>query len=191
MKRYRKVLLNLIRSRFQGSRSIIGAEIGVWRGHTSELLLHHLPDLSLLAVDTWEKLAGPLTEPVPIDMLQDAHNEFLQRTALFQQRCLIFQMASVIAAQRVAYRSLNFVFIDADHCYDHVMADLTAWYPKLKGGGLFCGHDYDNVHDRRGIFGVKRAVNEFAQRHSLRCVVHPGTIWQLMEKSRSPSQRRF
>ena len=49
----------------------------------------------------------------------------------------------------------DFIFVDGDHSYDATFADCVAYYPLLKKGGLFCGHDYSNLPD------VNKAVNEF------------------------------
>jgi hypothetical protein len=38
--------------------------------------------------------------------------------------------------------SLDFVYIDANHKYDAVKKDLELWYPKVRKGGVFAGHDY-------------------------------------------------
>ena len=51
--------------------------------------------------------------------------------------------------------SVDFVFIDADHQYESVKKDITAWYPKIKIGGIMSGHDYISK------FGVADAVNSF------------------------------
>jgi predicted O-methyltransferase YrrM len=50
---------------------------------------------------------------------------------------------------------LDMVFIDADHKYEIVIADIRAWLPKVKPGGILCGHDY-----RRPGDDVNRAVDE-------------------------------
>lgn len=50
--------------------------------------------------------------------------------------------------------SVDFVFIDANHTYDFVKADVLAWLPKIKPGGIIAGHDYNAPHE------VERAVNE-------------------------------
>jgi predicted O-methyltransferase YrrM len=46
------------------------------------------------------------------------------------------------AADLYEDESVDFVFIDADHSYDSVVKDLTAWFPKVKNGGILAGHDY-------------------------------------------------
>jgi predicted O-methyltransferase YrrM len=52
-------------------------------------------------------------------------------------------LPSVSAARLFPDRSLDLVFIDGNHGYTAVRADLAAWRPKVRPGGLLCGHDYD------------------------------------------------
>ena len=49
---------------------------------------------------------------------------------------------SLAAAAKFADESLDFVYLDADHSYESVKADLNAWNPKIRTGGLFAGDDY-------------------------------------------------
>ena len=42
-----------------------------------------------------------------------------------------------------------------------VFRDLNAWYPQIKKGGIFCGHDFLDGIIPAGNFGVKTAVEEF------------------------------
>jgi len=64
------------------------------------------------------------------------------------------RMSSIEASKLYEDQSLDFVFIDANHEYEHVMKDLLHWYPKVKIGEVFGGHDWDWT-------GVRRAVEEF------------------------------
>jgi hypothetical protein len=50
-------------------------------------------------------------------------------------------------------KTIDMVFIDANHTYDAVKADIEAWLPKVRK--IICGHDYAD-----GWPGVKQAVNE-------------------------------
>ena len=34
------------------------------------------------------------------------------------------------------------LYIDGAHDYDSVLQDIELYYPKIKSGGLICGHDY-------------------------------------------------
>ena len=65
------------------------------------------------------------------------------------------RLPSLEAVLQYADGELDFGFIDGNHTYEMVGADIDAWLPKIKPGGVLAGHDY------RGRFaGVRRAVNE-------------------------------
>ena len=59
------------------------------------------------------------------------------------------------ASKEIEDNSLDMVYIDADHTYEGVKTDIESWYPKIRDGGMICGHDYSIL-----CFGVVRAVYE-------------------------------
>jgi predicted O-methyltransferase YrrM len=46
------------------------------------------------------------------------------------------------AAPRFADQTFDLIFIDGDHSYQGVKADIQAWKDKLKPSGILAGHDY-------------------------------------------------
>lgn len=62
---------------------------------------------------------------------------------------------SVRAAQYFADASLDFVFLDAAHDETSVRADIRAWLPKVRPGGVLAGDDYTPVWP-----GVMAAVRD-------------------------------
>jgi len=55
---------------------------------------------------------------------------------------------------------------------------MNEWWPKLRSGGLFAGHDYAAINfDTRcedgqmGLGAIKRAVDEFAREHDLTVMI--------------------
>ena len=61
--------------------------------------------------------------------------------------------------QAAAALALKFdlVFIDATHSEESVREDIQLWAPKVRPGGIVCGHDYNN----KRFPGVKIAVDEY------------------------------
>lgn len=55
----------------------------------------------------------------------------------------IFDMTSLEAANVIPDASLDICFIDADHRYESIKADILAYLPKMKPGGIICGHDFE------------------------------------------------
>ena len=72
---------------------------------------------------------------------------------LLGERIRLIQSTSESAAGTFAETSLDFVYIDADHAYASVVADIGLWLPKIKPGGLLAGHDFD-------LPSVRTAVRE-------------------------------
>ena len=57
----------------------------------------------------------------------------------------IHAKSSVEAAEEFAPGSIDAVFIDDDHREAHALASINAWKPRVKRGGIICGHDYDEA----------------------------------------------
>ena len=51
-------------------------------------------------------------------------------------------------------QSLDFVYIDGDHSYEAVKKDIIAWIPKVKIGGVICGHDITWTTVQRALVEV-------------------------------------
>lgn len=62
-----------------------------------------------------------------------------------------------VATEGLIPPTVDMVFLDGDHAYESVIADIDAWLPKTRR--LLCGHDY---HDgpEPGFPGVPQAVQE-------------------------------
>ncbi|MEZ6127140.1 MAG: class I SAM-dependent methyltransferase [Planctomycetaceae bacterium] len=141
---------------------MVGAEVGVFRGNTSEALLRELPELSLWMVDPWRPFVGQSV--FDADQQPDFDRSLAAAmvwTDFAKDRRYVLREASPEAASRFADQSLDFVFIDGNHLYENVCADIQAWWPKVRIGGLLTGHDYGVYGDRTEHWGVSRAVDEF------------------------------
>lgn len=167
---------------------ILGAEIGVWDGKLSEVLFRSFPNLSLIMVDPWELHGGdnptmPGTEQQYIDAKATAKS----RTEQWDARRIIIQGFSPACIEKVAESTaaiaigIDFVFIDGDHMYDGVKADIMGWWNLLKPGAVLSGHDYDGKGDRRHGWGVKRAVDEWASIHNLEVHTPGGLVWWMIK----------
>lgn len=107
----------------------------------------------IVAVDKWEDHEAVTSGETFRG--EETYRRYLRHIEPVADRVETLRMNSLDAAEQFADGSCDFVFIDASHEYEDVLDDLRAWYPKVKAGGLFAGHDYHWP-------GVSRAVNEFA-----------------------------
>ena len=159
--------------RLSRDQALNGAEIGVFAGAFSRHLLTIFPQLRLTMIDSWLGTASQPKEYVECGdwhaTLSAEEQERFRRAAVAAvwfagDRATIWRSGSAEAAGRVEARSLDFVFIDADHSHGGCAADIAMWWPKIRVGGWLCGHDYD--HPTRRQFGVKRAVDEAVAVHN-------------------------
>lgn len=162
----------------------IGVEVGVYRGHTSVALLKTFSSLKLVMVDPWMEWdpdsdyfkttrIGKRTE----GEWNEHKAEALELTKPFADRIVIRQMQSSDCAGGYPDDHFDFAFIDADHTYEAVREDISLWRPKVRSGGILAGHDYDGRMDRRGVWGVKRAADEFAATEGLEIHTETGKLW--------------
>ncbi len=147
----------------------VGAEVGVWRGGFSAMLLARVRPTTLHLVDPWTYVddeahekswygGAEASSQADMDVIaQGVAARFADEIAT--GRVKLHRAASVVAADQVDDQSLDWVYIDGDHSFDAVRADLGAWWPKLVPGGLLAGDDYC-VGDWWGD-SVIRAVADF------------------------------
>lgn len=177
-------LVRVLQAQFR-NESIMGAEIGVSCGETSACLLASLPNLFLMMVDSWSahdeasnyyRSGDSCARLSAVEQLQKRRLAE-SRTAEQAGRRRVLAMPSIAAAAEIADRSLDFVFIDADHTYEAVQADIQAWRTKLRAPGVLSGHDYGARRDRKGIWGVSRAVQEFCAANAIQPQLARHGVW--------------
>jgi predicted O-methyltransferase YrrM len=155
------------------------AEVGTYKGDFLNNLLGCPLVKTAYAVDSWEK--------IPVERLdqsglrihrwgvlsvkrQKINRLKFEETIGQDPRVRTLFMDSIEASKIVKDHELDLCYIDADHSYAAVTADLEAWWPKVKPGGVMCGHDYNPV--QFGTNHVRKAVNDFVKRMGLQDRFH-------------------
>lgn len=123
-------------------------EVGSYAGESATLFLGFPQIRSLDCVDQWAEAASTL------------RSRFAKEIAA--GRCRVYEMSSAAFATQAG--EYDAIYIDGDHSYDGVRADIAAFGNKLAPGGFLCGHDY-----HAGFPGVVRAVDEWREHRPVRC----------------------
>ena len=144
------------------------AEIGVWRGKYSEIILKNNCFTVLYSIDPWKKFSSEEyvdLKNVSRDRLDEAYAMAKTQLSRYGAMSKIVRSTSREASRTFPDHALDFVYIDANHSYAGCRDDITAWWPKVTEGGIIAGDDYVNRRTAQDDFGVKRAVDEFAEKH--------------------------
>jgi hypothetical protein len=136
-------------------------EMGVLSGGYSDLILKVFDKVNLYLVDTWNAEGNDLYFSKNQAVLDSA---FEQVKAKFSHRPLvtIIPLESAKAAEKFKDGFFNWVYIDANHTKEAAARDIKIWLPKVEGGGVISGHDFDPdlQYPNSLTFGVNEAVKE-------------------------------
>lgn len=155
-------------------------EVGCWKGRSAIYLaveIHNKEkDIKLYCVDTWKGSEEHTDfEEVKNDKLYDI---FIENIQPVKHIITPVRKPSLEAAQDFEDEFFDFIFIDAAHDYENVSKDIRAWYPKLKKGGFFAGHDYNNSWTE-----VNRAVDDWIRENNLSLeMAGQEMVWGLTKK---------
>jgi len=180
MENTRLNLLNKLNALYPNGK---GVEIGVFKGEFSKEILNSWNG-TLYMVDVWRGLDEGYEDASNQHGHSNAYTETMKNISGLEDRGIMIRATSEESSKLFLDESIDFIYIDANHAYDYVKDDINFWFPKLKKGGLFSGHDYLDIdwysqpmhHPNgkdlyiytansfyNGIFGVNPAVDEFCE----------------------------
>ena len=153
-----------------GKQPLVGAEIGVFRGHHAYNILRTLNVNPLYLIDPYTSYVDFFGYNPP-DYLADAFLEAKNRLTPHQGRVVWIHKPSCEAINSIS-DNLDFVYIDGNHNYEFVKNDISLYYPKVRSGGIMGGHDFE-----ASCRGVVNAVTEFASVNDLTLQTKAPSDW--------------
>jgi hypothetical protein len=132
-------------------------EIGSWLGQGSTRILieeARKKEGTVYCVDTWKGNPN-VQKHQNIVHDYDVLGTFLNNVEAAGGSQLVkpLIMSSGDASRIMHDAAFDLVFIDADHSYASTLGDIRAWRPKVRPGGILCGHDCEG---RLADFGRER-----------------------------------
>ena len=152
---------------------LVGLEIGTCRAESTYYFLDKCPNiLKLYTIDPYKGYQdwnGEINQEV-IDKFMMIAQENLKP---YGDKVQMIRETSLDAASKIKTiadrEEFDFIFVDGDHSYEQTLADCEAYYPLLKKGGFFCGHDYTSIE------AVSRAVNDFREKNKISSPINLST----------------
>lgn len=166
----------------------VGVEIGVYKGAFTRRF--GKARLTIYGVDPWKPYAD-------FDIESDnrrSRQEFLYHHArrllspyIASNNVILLRETSMEALKYFIDESLDFVYIDGNHCLKYVIEDICEWSKKIKTGGIISGHDYIHPKRVKGRFHnlhVKFAVDAYIEAYRIK-------NWYLLgRKNEDPGETR-
>lgn len=135
----------------------VGAEIGVAQGDHAKTLCENNPDLKLYCIDPWQYYHGYT------DFMGKKLERFYKEATekLVPYNCILIRKFSMDAVKDFEDGSLDFVYIDSNHDFQHVTNDIVEWEKKVRPDGIVFGHDYKRDTDPKVKMHVVDVVNSY------------------------------
>jgi len=157
------------------------AEIGAEGGNFAKRILKMNNPKELYLIDCWENQSEDIYGNDPANNskeVKDAQYRNVVEKFWHDRNVYVIKRYSKDAAPLFADGYFDWVYIDANHL--QARQDIEAWWPKVKSGGIICGHDYTMCGD---YITVKRDVDEFVAEHNLDLFVTTGANGDIYEKN--------
>lgn len=155
-----KVINKLFEVRRVGDPWITGAEIGVYLGGNARDIFNNVPHLRMHLVEDLSEMHNRNDGQDWVPHLGECLKGLDESLFTWHVK------TSAEASREVKDGSLEFCYIDANHSYEYVMQDCRLWWPKVKIGGLLCGHDFliEFMNEKKfQSTQVKDAVEQFSR----------------------------
>ncbi len=119
-------------------------EIGSWKGKSTSIIAEAVKEKSgkLYCIDTWKGSEGEV-DMESVAKENDIFNIFRNNLKILGLDDVVVPIVADSKIVRDLFRDEYFdlIFVDGNHKYDFVIADLINYLPKLKPGGIICGDD--------------------------------------------------
>jgi hypothetical protein len=148
-------------------KDLVVAELGVFRGEFSNEIYNRMHPSHLYLVDIWEGTMGSGDKDgqnhVTIHNMEEVYHQIKDKY-IDTTNIEVIRSRSLDFLNSKPNDSFDMIYIDADHHYAAVKADLITSYHKLKDGGYLLGHDYiHNPYEPAVIEAVTEFCNEYNQ----------------------------
>jgi hypothetical protein len=165
----------LMLSRLLSPDTHLVVELGAWLGMSTRFIANHAPRATIVSVDHWEGSPEHKSQERFQKLLPRLYETYLARCWDYRERIVPLRMGTQDGLRTVAEAGLqpDFVYVDAEHSFEAVTAELTL-ARRLFPRAVLGGDDYD-------WRGVRQAVDLFARRNGLVVDRFGARGWRLLE----------
>lgn len=157
-------------------------EIGSWKGGSAVRMASVCSGI-IYCIDTWRgsPQSDPRTTREAIENPLSVYHQFMENVlSVGFLGTKIFPMMLNSKGASVYFKDgcADVVFIDGSHSYQDVLDDMRNFWPKVKVGGIMCGHDWY-------LGEVPSAVKTFSSETGISISVPVSTGWGMWEMTKA------
>jgi hypothetical protein len=155
--------------------NLTGLELGIFQAKSTLTILQNCSIKKLYAIDSWKPYydylkVNPDGAPAYfIDEKQSEINRFISFHNIKYSGCNdkveIIEEDSLVGVNKIKNNSLDFIFFDAMMTEEQTYNEARAFYPKIKKGGFFTGHDSNCL--KQVIEPIKKVMQEHGNNNRL------------------------
>ena len=162
-------------SRSVSPNTHVVVELGAWLGLSTRFIADRAPAATVISIDHWQGSPEHQSQERFQKLLPKLYETYLSRCWNHRQRVVPLRTSTLDGLRMVGESGVkpDFIFVDAEHSYEAVSAELTLarqLFPRAALGG----DDYD-------WSGVRAAVDGFARRHGMIVDRYGLRGWRLLE----------
>jgi hypothetical protein len=161
----------------------VGAELGVFQGQFSPLLLKHTEAVTLHLIDPWYFLTANWHWGGGNRSTVDALVKILRtwKQQIEEKKVLVHVGDDREILKSFSDHYFDWVYVDSSHDYSHTVDELNILKSKIKPNGVIAGDDWqpDPVHRHHGVF---KAVNEFLEPNGYSIIKVENYQWAIRKK---------
>lgn len=138
---------------FIGCENLTMLEVGSYNGESAQVFLNTNAFSSIYCLDAWE--GGYDSRDWASNNIANSEQYFLNFAKQNPDIIKVYKNYSREIPSLFEDEFFDLIYIDANHSFDAVKADILSCLPKVKKGGYIAGHDYGY-----SMFEVKDAVDQ-------------------------------
>lgn len=130
--------------------------VGTYKGKSLSLMLDYVEksekNIKVYTIDDWSDILYGDNE-------QDIKSIFLENLSTDVDKFELIELDTCDGSTMFDDNSIDFIFLDTKHSFDHVSKEINCWIPKIKKGGIISGHDYHWSDVKRAVDDLIENVN--------------------------------
>lgn len=169
-----KPFTRFLKTYYKDRKKLIGCEIGVWNGNNARNIMDSVNVERMYLIDPYIT-EYDINDKIVENRLKYNKNAFYQAKKILKKygdKCKFILEKSENAFDIIPdFESFDFIYLDGNHNYKFVKKDIDLYFPLVKVGGVFGGHDYLLWN------GVHKAVDDFLNEQNLNILGYAHDWW--------------